>query len=74
MHITERFSKPTRYDKAPYGSVCKYEKEYFIQVSQDPEISNWLTMGDFLLNVFRNSILNEEFILDCLDDYKEEKV
>ena len=48
INITERFSKPTRYDLAPYGAMCKYEKEYFIQVSKDPETSNWLTMGEFL--------------------------
>ena len=71
MNITDRYSKPTRYDKADYGSICKYEKDYFIQVSKDPEISNWLTMGDFLLKAFQDSILNKDFISECLSNYKD---
>ena len=74
--IITRYTTPTRYDKAPYGAICKVvdEDKYglYIQVrSDDVEESHWLKMGDFLEIVFKQEILSDrDFIDGCLDLYK----
>jgi hypothetical protein len=75
--IILRYTVPTRYDKAPYGAICKvsYEgdkHEFYIQIaSDDVEENHWLKMGDFLEIAFRKEILEDkEFIKGCLELYK----
>ena len=74
--IILRYTVPTRYDKAPYGAICKVieedKYELYIQVaSDDVEENHWLKMGDFLEVAFKKEILTDkEFIKGCLELYK----
>lgn len=74
--IILRYTIPTRYDKAPYGAICKVieedKYEIYIQVaSDDVEENHWLKMGDFLEVAFKKEILTDkEFIKSCLELYK----
>ena len=70
MDIIERFSNPTKFDIAPYGTIYQHGEKLFIQVSKNTEVSNWLTLGDFLTECFNDSSMDPEVIEQCLLDYK----
>jgi hypothetical protein len=72
MNIIERYSNPTRYDIAAYGQLCIHGDKYFIQVSKNPDIANWLELGVFLELCYRKSILNDDFLAQCLSMYEGE--
>lgn len=74
MEIIQRYTNPTKYDVAPYGTICKNNDSLFIQVSKNTESSNWLPLGEFLLKVFQKSILTNDFIKECLELYEKENV
>jgi hypothetical protein len=67
-----RYTTPTKYDKAPYGTICKVvgdsEKyDLYIQVYGDNvEECHWIKLGDYLETAFKEGILNQEFIDDLL--------
>jgi hypothetical protein len=72
-----RYTIPTRYDKAPYGVICKVmgesETNYdlYIQVSPDDvEYSEWVKMGDFLEWAFKKELFDKDFIEGCLHLYE----
>lgn len=72
-----RYTVPTRYDKAPYGAICKVVSDgdkfdlYIQLASDDVEENHWLKMGDFLEVAFKKEILNDkDFIKSCLELYK----
>jgi isopentenyldiphosphate isomerase len=73
--IIIRYTAPTRYDKAPYGTICKViiegeKHKLYIQVSPDDvENSEWVRWGDFLEVVFKRDIFEKAFVKDCLDLY-----
>ena len=71
MEIIQRYSNPTKYDLAPYGTICKNNDNIFIQISKDPEASNWLYIGDFFQIIYQKSILSDDFIKKCLDIYEK---
>lgn len=71
MEPLERFTVPTRYDAAPYGSLCMVKKddgrpEYYIQKSTDPEVADWERFGIFLEHLFEEDIKDSTFIKECL--------
>lgn len=72
MDILQRYTNPTKYDIAKYGQLCKHGDKYFIQVSKNPDIANWLEIGEFLSVVYRKSILNDDFLTKCLSMYESE--
>lgn len=72
MDILQRYTNPTKYDIAKYGQLCKHGDKYFIQVSKNPDIANWLEIGEFLSVVYRKSILNDDFLAKCLSMYEGE--
>ena len=67
--IIERFSNPTKYDLAPSGTIYKHEDKFFIQVAQNPQISNWITLGDFFLAINQDLINDSDFISKCMGTY-----
>jgi hypothetical protein len=74
MDILQRYTNPSKYDIAKYGQLCKHGDQYFIQVSKNPDIANWLEIGDFLTVVFQESILSNDFISECLSKYESKTV
>jgi hypothetical protein len=72
-----RYTAPTKYDLAPYGTVCtvkgdQYKSEpdqVFIQVGEG-ETSTWVSYGEFLEVVFKNKSSDNVFINDNLSKYK----
>lgn len=70
--VTVRYTAPTRYDKAAWGSICKVmsdsdEFSYYIQITKNEDHAHWVKVEDFLSNVFYEYIENQNFILACLD-------
>lgn len=48
-----RITNPTRYDKAPYGSLSKVEREdgsveLYVQVAESGDHAYWVTIGELL--------------------------
>lgn len=74
MEPLQRYTNPTKYDIAKYGQVCVHGDKYFIQVSKNPDIANWLEFGDFLFLVYRKSILSDDFLSQCLSMYECESL
>jgi len=70
MIILQRYTDPTRYDMAEYGQLCKHGDKYFIQVSKNPDLAHWLTLGAFLEVCYESSILSDDFISECLSRYE----
>lgn len=68
-----RYTLPTRYDDAPYGTICilksDTEDKFYIQVSQDKTTNTWITMGDMLVGAFKDKLLDDVFIKECLQGY-----
>lgn len=73
MLIIERYSNPTRYDLAPYGSIYKHDDKLFIQISKDPESSEWLPLGEFFEKIYTSS-LNDDFLKECLNTYESKNI
>jgi hypothetical protein len=69
MNIIERFTNPSKHVQEPYGTIVRNGKSYFIQVSQDPETSNWVTFGELLSVVHLDSIKDDDFIANALRVY-----
>lgn len=66
-----RYTTPTKYDKAPKGSICRVMNDnstytLYIQIADTEEDHyTWITMGDFLEGVFKAYIENKHFIDLC---------
>lgn len=73
--VLVRYSSPTKYDLAPYGTICQVlgdnavQEALHIQVGHG-ETSTWITMGEFLEKVFKDKLLDASFIQECLQSYK----
>lgn len=72
--VVVRYTVPTRYDNGPYGQICRVEgdgSKYYIQISKKEEENKWLSLGEFLENVFKTKILDVDglFIQKCLKEY-----
>lgn len=71
MESLERFSVPTKYDAAPYGTLCSVKQDddtivYYIQISNDPECIVWERVGYFLEGIFLELIKDPSFREQCL--------
>mgnify|MGYP001571948054 CR=1 FL=1 len=68
-----RICPPSRYDKAPYGSICyvngEDKIEGYIQIGRSEDHPDWILIGDFLWGVFADQVEDDEFIEDCLNQY-----
>lgn len=76
MEPLVRYTPPTRYDMAPFGTICTVKGEtelgdqMYIQVHKEDSNANWIPMGIFLEAVFKNKLIDPQFIIDCLERYK----
>lgn len=71
LNYITRHTVPTKYDTAPYGTLCysmKDEDEYklFIQLSTIEE-ARWEPIGYLLEMAFEEKLDNEEFINEILN-------
>lgn len=69
----ERIYPPTRYDIAPYRTIC-YVKgiettSVYIQLNDDEQAPDWVTIGDFLTKAFNNKLQDGLFIDECIKHY-----
>ena len=67
-----RYSLPTRYDKAEYGSICKVVSDndtyiLYVQTSNDNEHSNWVKISEILEKTFETYSQIPQFIFCCLE-------
>lgn len=76
--MTIRYTLPTKYDVAPYGTIVDVVDENmvieqsYIQLGDDKHIV-WMKLGDFFVEAFKEEIKNPEFIAGCLQLYKMEQ-
>ena len=69
MNVLERFVNPSKHVLEPYGSIAKNGEQYFIQVSKEEGVANWITLGELLVSRFGGSNLTDDFIKECLQSY-----
>lgn len=74
MKMVKRFFAPTKYDKAPCGTIWGVINEenkihYYIQIEENDDGTDWHRYGLFLEEVFQDFLLDEDFIADCLALY-----
>ena len=74
MEIKKIYCNPTKYNLGKYGEVCQNNDTIFIQVSKDPETSNWLTLGELMTVVYQDSVSSDDFILKHLEMYESKNV
>lgn len=72
--IVDKVFPPNKLIESPYGTLCRVENEegvqMYIQVCEDEKHPLWISIGDFLSQVFHNELYDKEFIEDCLKQYK----
>jgi len=64
-----RYSKPSRFDNQPYGTIIKVSmdsEEYFVQISKDRDNPNWITLAKFFELAFGKYVHKKDFINKCL--------
>ncbi len=78
--MDDRYSAPTRHEKAPYKTIVRVHNDseqwnYYIQISRNEEIPNWLPLGKFFEKAFDSYTTNTKFIEECirLFDYSNNK-
>lgn len=64
---------PTKYDAAPYGTVCTVhisddgtDSRLYIQTAQEPENPQWTAIEELVIQAFKPQFENPCFIQDCL--------
>lgn len=79
MYIHVKFSRPTRFDCSPFGTVSKViinreyledKYEYYIQISEDEKSPNWVTWDYLLGLILKEKITDKDFVSKCLDAFK----
>lgn len=71
----EKIFPPTRYDKAPYRQIVRVKDEegagedFYIQLSEDEENPYWALLGEFFVVVFKDRLMDEMFIDECIKKY-----
>jgi hypothetical protein len=70
-----RYSPPSKYEAAPYGFVTEVrgddgKSSSYIQVSNVPDVYNWIPIGDFLTQVFSEQIKDPDFIKENIKTYE----
>lgn len=72
----KRYSPPTRFDAAPFGTLCtvigddESQITYFIQLGHG-EHAQWEPLGDFIAFVYKDKIHDPDFISECLKKYQD---
>lgn len=74
-----RYLKPSRFDKAKMGTVCKIindpeneiPAQIYVQLSPNEDIPSWQLIGTLLENAFKPILLNEDFLKFCIDMFIE---
>ena len=67
MEIVTKYTAPTKYEKAPHGTIYKTitgdnKFEYYIQISIDPEHNEWERLGNLLERMFEKNIIPEDAV------------
>jgi len=70
----DRIFPPTRFDSAPYRTICKVKGECnvvheFIQLNDDETNPQWVPVGDFLYRAFSDKLSDQKFIDECIKEY-----
>jgi hypothetical protein len=73
-YLMERIFRPTRYDSAPYRTICRVKGECdviheYIQLNDDETNPQWIPVGDFLYRAFSEKLYNQEFLDECIKNY-----
>ena len=74
--IVERHTVPTRFDYAPYGTITCVKAAhdtYYIQLAEEDDQANWLTLGQVLDIVFQRYYDNPEFVAELLQLYYDDE-
>jgi hypothetical protein len=74
VDIKTRYSMPSKYDVAPYGTIVKVvgdddSYQLVVQLSKDSLLSEWMPIGKLLEGAFKDKLSDEKFIEQCLKDY-----
>ena len=76
----ERYTKPNRFDAAPFGTIYEYEKKLWVQVNESEEsglptcgLAEWIEWGDILAKVFQICLTRKDFVVECLNIYLDKK-
>jgi len=68
-----RIFPPTRYDKAPFKTICTVKEEggdtLYIQVSRYVDTPMWMRVGEFLEKSLKYKMGDDEFIDSCIHSY-----
>lgn len=67
----DRIFPPTRYDCAPYKTICQVKDEdntvtVFIQLSKEETNPRWVPIGELLYKAFMNNLSDHGFIDECI--------
>ena len=72
-----KFTSPSRYTPGDYGTICKVENDghtdLYMQISDEPNIYNWIRVGDILVKCFNDFLSNRDFSPLMLDLYLEKQ-
>jgi hypothetical protein len=66
----ERYTPPTSLDKLPFGTVCRDGDNLYVQLGEQDHPS-WQSIGNLLEIVFKEAILDKDFMEEALRSYKE---
>lgn len=74
MEVALRYTIPTRYDEAPFGTLCLVRLEeqpdqLYIQLNDTDGPADWQPLGYLLEKVFTPFLTNDTFINECLRHY-----
>ena len=70
-----RYSKPTKFDHAPFGAVWRYVDENdvytetYVQIGNKETIPEWSSIGTVLAKAFQEFIHDDDFMKECLRLY-----
>ena len=74
----KHYNSPTRYDKAPQGTIWESSKDdsstnQSVQVNENSEEPQWETMGNFLEKALDDLIHDQGYIKSCIMLFKEQE-
>lgn len=72
MESLVRYSVPTKFDKAPRGTISKVigdndTQKFYIQIDDSTEYGNWITIDELLGRAFHDLVQDSDFIDACLN-------
>lgn len=73
MMITRYTAPPTKYDNAPYKTLCILHlndegtaSQLFIQISEDETNPNWMSVEELVIQAFKPRFEDPQFLEECL--------